>query len=148
MIRHLYFALPAFVITSCNVARENVLASVNTVIGLSVAQNEKNAAYEAKAGYIRNQIYSVPTGKTVENSSGQPVYSPINDADRVPNVVGALVVESGVKELFIGMNVKELFATGTDGVNSAAATAMFVANAETPAHTAETIKAVEQIDDL
>lgn len=140
--------LSLLLLPSCDVARENVLASVDTVIGLSVGQNEKTASYEAKAGYTRSQVYSVPTGKLVENDPNNPNGMISNEADRTPQVVGALVVESGVKELFIGMNVKELFAVGEAGVESKAAAAMFIANAQTPEHSAAASKAIDQIPDL
>jgi hypothetical protein len=130
LLSSLSLSLSLAFLSGCDVARENVLASVDTVIGLSVGQNEKTASYEAKAGYTRSQTYSVPTGKLVVNDPNNPNGMISNEADRTPQVVGALVVESGVKELFIGMNVKELFAVGEAGVASPAAAAMFVAQAQ------------------
>ncbi len=137
--------LVAPILASCTAARENVMANVQSVIGLSIAQNSQTQAYEAKAGYVRSQIYSVPTGKLVENEAGRPLSDIRNKADVVPDVVGALVVESGVDQLFIGMNVKELFAVGPKAVGSSAAIAMFAGNAATPAHTVAAIRAVDSI---
>lgn len=58
-------------LVGCNktVVRENILSTIDTGIGLSLTENRQTQMYELKAGYIRNQFYSIPTGKVVESDN-------------------------------------------------------------------------------
>lgn len=58
----------AMLATACSktVVRENILSSIETGIGLFLAENKQTQMYELKAGYFRSQFYSIPTGKVVE----------------------------------------------------------------------------------
>lgn len=66
----LLFAIAACIVTSlfgCSekLMRENVFASTQTGIGIFLMQNQKTQAYEAKLGYLRNELFFVPTSKTI-----------------------------------------------------------------------------------
>ena len=133
------------------VVRENILSSINTGIGVTVAENPKTELYEVKVGYIRSQFYSVPTGKVVENenkhdgtetttirgttSTTEKVRNDArsNRADLTPQIVSGIRMESGIEQLLIGVNVSESFAVGSIAVMSPAAIAMYVADADSDA---------------
>ncbi|MBI5386182.1 MAG: hypothetical protein HZA90_16040 [Verrucomicrobia bacterium] len=111
--------------TGCKtVARENIISTINTGIGITLSENPRTELYEVKAGFIRDQFYSVPTGKKVEGT-GQS-----NAANWTPEVVSGIRAHSGAEHLFIGMDVAENFAVGAVAVQSEAATAMYIANAK------------------
>ena len=110
------------------VVRENVLASVNTTVGATVMENDQTQLYEARLGFIRHQFYSVPTGKMTDtNVVGTNV---VVRPRAVPQVVSGIRSESGLRQLFLGSDVSENFATGYLGVRSPAAVAMYVSEAE------------------
>lgn len=127
----------------CSVVRENILSSVNTGIGATVAENPQTQLYEAKFGFFRSQFYCIPTSKTIlkENSTNQieivrkdgtvvkgtSEYSPLTDiaADRTPEIVSSIRVQSRAQELFLGVDIAECFAVGPEAVKSPAAVAMY-----------------------
>jgi hypothetical protein len=115
------------------VARENVLSTVNTGVGISLSENPQTELYEVKFGFIRSQFYSVPSGKVVQgdknflNATNQ--FS--NQAQMTPNVVSGIRVQSDLRHLFLGADIVESFALGSDAVKSRAAVAMYISNAET-----------------
>ena len=123
-----YLLVIIALLPACRASRENITASVVNTIGITVAQNETSQFYEAKAGYIRSQFYNIPTGKIIEKGPNGELQSVNAQADVTPEVVSASSVESGVEQLFIGINSKELFAVGQYGVQSPAAVAMFLSN--------------------
>lgn len=61
----------ALLIAACSstVVRENIISTIDTGLGLTVAENKQTQLYELKAGYIRSQFYSIPTGKVVESDN-------------------------------------------------------------------------------
>src|SRR2546422_4074592 len=107
------------------VVRENIISSVNTGIGVSLAENPKTEMYEVKVGYIRSQFYSVPTGKMVEGATN-------NAANLTPELVSGIKMNSDARHLFVGITVAENFAVGKVAVMSPAAVAMYVADAKSP----------------
>lgn len=109
-----------------SIAKQNIISNVNTGIGLTVAQNPQSQLYEVKVGYIRTQFYSIPTGKTFDDD-GKPTSS---HAERAPQLVAGIRMHSGVDNLIVGMDVSENFAVGDIAVRSDAATAMYIANAQ------------------
>jgi len=126
-------AMAVSVVGCKTIARENIISSINTGIGLTVAQNPSTEMYEVKIGYIRNQFYSVPTGKTVEDDSAVTNNLQSNRSNRAqdtPEMVSGIRMESGVKQLLVGLNVSESFAVGATAVMSPAAVAMYIANSE------------------
>jgi hypothetical protein len=123
-----YLLILLALIPACSASRENITASVVNTIGITLAQNETSQMYEAKAGYIRNQFYLIPTGKIIEKGPAGELQTVNAQADVTPEVVSASSVESGVEQLFIGIKSKELFAVGQYGVQSPAAVAMFLSN--------------------
>ena len=127
-MKYTYLLILIFALPACRASRENITASVVNTIGVTVAQNETSQLYEAKAGYIRNQFYLIPTGKIIEKGPAGELQKVIPRPDRTPEVVSASSVESGVEQLFIGIKSKELFAVGKYGVQSPAAVAMFLSN--------------------
>lgn len=123
-----YLLILIAVLPACSASRENITASVVNTIGVTLAQNETSQMYEAKAGYIRNQFYLIPTGKIIEKGPAGDLQAVNALANVTPQVVSASSVESGVEQLFIGIKSKELFAVGKHGVESPAAVAMFLSN--------------------
>ncbi len=138
--------------TGCkSVVRENILSSVNTGIGVTLAENPQTQLYEVKVGYIRSQFYSIPTSKTIlkedsaqdvkiEEKSGRAItgksqYSPLTQvgADKTPELVSGVHVNSSAQHLLLGVDISESFAVGPLAVMSPAAVAMYVAAAKSPA---------------
>lgn len=117
-------ALLALCGCSSTVVRENIISDINTGIGASITENQKTQLYELKLGFIRTQFYSIPTGKKVEGSNQ------VNRADLGPNLVSGIRASSGIKHLFIGMDVSENFAVGDIAVMSPAAVAMYISQAQ------------------
>ncbi len=136
----------SFFVTGCSsIVRENIISSINTGIGATIAENPQTQLYEVKIGYIRSQFYSIPTGKMVlVEDSELPVaidgktlkalskYNPntSNKADLTPELVSGIKVHSGAEHLFLGVDVSENFAVGKEAVNSRAATAMYITEAQ------------------
>lgn len=140
--------------SGCQTAvRENIISTINTGVGVTLAENPQTQLYEVKVGYIRSQFYSIPTSKTVleEDESneitvsrshdgqtntvtGTSRYSPLTEiaADRTPEVVSGIRMESGAQHLFLGVDISESFAVGAKAVNSPAAVAMYIAGARDP----------------
>jgi hypothetical protein len=140
--------------TGCKTAvRENIISTINTGVGVTLAENPQTQLYEAKVGYIRSQFYSIPTSKTVleekepgeitvsrshdgqtNTVTGTSIYSPLTEiaADRTPEVVSGIRMDSGIQHLFLGVDISESFAVGKEAVNSPAAIAMYVAGAKNP----------------
>src|SRR6185503_20188288 len=107
--------LTAFTTGCKTIARENIISSINTGIGITVAENPKTEMYEVKIGYIRSQFYSVPTGKTVEDECGCSTNGTSHHSNRAqdtPEVVSGIRMESGIEQLLVGLKVSESFAVG------------------------------------
>lgn len=139
----MYLLLAGSVVTfsACNktVVRENIVSAIDSGIGLTLAENRQTQMYELKAGYIRSQFYSVPTGKVVEvqdgfqNRSTAGRATQLNNAANItPEIVSGIRSNSGIQDLLLGMNVSESFAVGKDAVKSNAAVAMYIAMAKDP----------------
>ncbi len=135
--------LAALITAGCSstVVRENILSSVETGIGISIAENHQTQLYEVRAGYIRSQFYSIPTGKLVRNTNAASavVSGPgvavtnaqiSNAADVTPTLVSGIRMHTGWESLLLGMDVSENFAVGPVAVMSPAAVAMYVAGAD------------------
>jgi len=132
--------------TGCKtIVRENIISSIDTGVGATIAENKQTQSYELKAGYIRSQFYSIPTGKLVENpgaatntqivtdNQGKPGSGKFSNAANVtPEMVSGIKSHSGLGDLLLGMDVSENFAVGEVAVNSQAAIAMYIANAANP----------------
>lgn len=115
--------------TGCKtIVRENVISTIDTGIGVTLAENPKTELYEAKIGYIRSQFYSVPTGKNVETTGDQTHLS--NTADMTPEIVSGIRMESDARHLLLGVSISESFAVGKVAVMSPAAVAMYVSDAK------------------
>jgi hypothetical protein len=122
--------LLAVALTGCtSVATQNVISSINTGIGISLAENPQTQLYEAKLGYIRSQFYSVPTGKTLCDSSNTNCVAK-NDADKAVTLLAGIRVSSSLQHLFLGADITESFAIGCCAVDSPAAVAMYVSQAK------------------
>lgn len=127
----LIIALPSILlnIIGCStVLRENIISSVETGTGISIHENPTTQLYEIRAGFIRSQFYSIPTGKVVKNKNAEPREpDPVlsNKADITPVVVSGIHSKSDWTNLIFGMDISENFAVGKEAVNSEAAKAMF-----------------------
>jgi hypothetical protein len=112
------------------VARENIISSIETGTGISIKENPTTQLYEIRAGLIRSQFYSIPTGKVVKTEDGQE-HQPsdgktlMNEADKTPQVISSIHIKSDVEHLILGTEVSESFVVGKEAVNSPAAIAMF-----------------------
>jgi hypothetical protein len=139
--------LPAFLLAGCDtIVRENIIASIDTGIGASVAENKQTQMYELKAGYINSQFYSIPTGKVVANEKNAANDMRTNRADITPQVVSGIHVKTSLADVVLGMEVSENFAVGSDAVKSAAASAMYIADAKDPASAKAASDAVQSKD--
>ncbi|HEY3864270.1 MAG TPA: hypothetical protein VGO59_20555 [Verrucomicrobiae bacterium] len=129
--------LPITIVAGCStIIRENIVTSVDTGIGASLAENKQTQMYEMKVGYIRSQFYSVPTGKVVANEGKTAITGEedlrTNAADVTPQLVSGIRMHSGLQDLLLGLDVSENFAVGATAVQSQAAVAMYIATAQSP----------------
>lgn len=130
--------------TGCKtIVRETIISTINTGIGVTVAQNPQTQSYEVKLGYIRSQFYSVPTGKTVEKAEGAPDSQYANAAGTTPQLVSGIKMDSSWKNLFLGVEVSENFAVGDVAVMSPAAVAMYISMAENTNNAEAAARAVQ-----
>ena len=144
--------------TGCKtIVRENIISAIDTGVGATIAENKQTQLYELKAGYIRSQFYSIPTGKIVENSStnnamvtstnGTTTNAQISNAANVtPQLVAGIRSKTSLGDILLGMEISESFAVGDIAVKSAAATAMYIANAKDPATAQAASDAVQGVD--
>jgi hypothetical protein len=158
--------LPAVIILTAGcktIVREDIIVSIDTGVGATIAENKQTQSYELKAGYIRNQFYSIPTGKLVENDNSaaetavvtdpnrRPTHAKISNAANVtPQLVSGIRAHSGLGDLLLGMDVSENFAIGDVAVTSQAAIAMYITTAVTASNAtaaAEAIKAYAALTD-
>jgi hypothetical protein len=138
------------------IVRENIISAIDTGVGATIAENKQTQLYELKAGYIRSQFYSIPTGKLVENCStnnamvtstnGTVTNAQISNAANVtPQLVAGIRSHTGLQDIFLGMDVSENFAVGSVAVNSQAATAMYVASATTDTKASAASQAIQSL---
>jgi hypothetical protein len=138
------------------IVRENIISSIDTGVGATVAENKQTQMYELKAGYIRSQFYSIPTGKLVQNTNsstalvtstnGTVINAQISNAANItPQVVSGIKEHSGLGDLLLGMDVSENFAVGEVAVNSQAAVAMYIASAANTTNAAAAAIAVDSV---
>ena len=157
MIVRIMSLVPLLSFSGCTtVVRENIISNINTGVGVSVTENPQTQLYEIKAGYIRTQFYSVPTGKmilysdksqiqttVVYNADGKTTNQVIvggiridpmtkNAANLTPEVVSGIKMHSGIDNLIVGMDVSENFAVGKTAVMSPAAVAMYTSQSQNP----------------
>lgn len=95
--------------------RGYIVASVQTVIGLDVSENPQTQVPHVRFGYVRNQFYYVPTGKSEGDAPGGP-------ASDTPELVSDLDVDM---KFLDSTRIREKFAIGAVAVGGAPATAMF-----------------------
>jgi hypothetical protein len=133
------------------VVRENIISTINTGVGLSLTENPQTQLYEVRAGYIRSQFYSIPTGKRVDctactatNHTSNCTHS--NEANTTPEIVSGIRMKSGIEHLLVGMEVSESFAVGGTAVMSDAAIAMYIANARNSKQAASAAVAIGGYD--
>ena len=140
-VLNITLAIPVLLIAGCKtVVRENIISTINTGFGVTVAENPETQLYEIKVGYIRSQFYSIPTGKVVENEDedeseccgGDVKDKRSNRADITPEVVSGIRVNGKSGNKLFGGAISENFAVGKEAVNSPAAVAMYVSSAENP----------------
>jgi hypothetical protein len=116
------------------VVRENIISTVNTGMGVTVAENPQTQLYELKAGFIRSQFYSIPTSKTIADADGKTLDKSLisTSPKETPDLVSGIRAASGVQSLVFGMDIAENFAVGPEGVKSKAAVAMYLSQAANP----------------
>jgi len=105
----------AFLLTGCS-ANGYITASVQSVIGLDVSENPQTQVPHVRFGFIRNQLYYVPTGKVVVGGG------PSGSASDTPRLVSDIDVEI---QFLSSTKIREKFAVGYEAVQSPAAKAMF-----------------------
>lgn len=152
-------ALSALLAGGCQrLLRENVLATTQSMIGVTVAQNPGTQMYELKAGFARNEFFLVPTGKTVHYAEGDwkaagdnPPFA--NDADITPEVLGEIQVGGrgkqglGTGEQSGQIEVYQRLAVGKLAVRTPAAIALMSNDPATAASAAKTPIAMEVTPD-
>jgi hypothetical protein len=101
-----------------------ITASVQSVIGLDVSENPQTQVPHIRFGYIRNQLYYIPTGKVVV--SGGPAGSS-GKASETPELVSDIDVDI---TFLSKTKISERFAVGENAVKSNAAQYLFVPSVE------------------
>ena len=130
------------------VVRENIISSIDTGIGATVAENKQTQLYELKAGYIHSQFYSIPTGKLVENEANTNRLNESdhrsNRADITPQLVSGIHAKTSLADVILGIEVSESFAVGSDAVKSTAAIAMYISDAKNTNNAVQAASAVDK----
>jgi len=101
LIRVLSVLCVAMLMVSCGstVVRENIISSIETGIGLTISENKQTQLYEVKAGYIRSQFYSLPTGKVVK--SDQTAFTNESTCRKIGNIpIGILTAHDERVKVF------------------------------------------------
>lgn len=130
--------------------RENVFANTETMLGVQVAQNAKTQMYEARLGFVRHELFLVPTSKRVvygkdgeiapRGSDGSVDAATVrsltsNDAATTPEVLGEIMVDGALPGMGNGGNLRvgvyQRLAVGKEAVSQPAAIALFARDAET-----------------
>lgn len=94
-----------------------ISASVQSVIGLDVSGNPQTQVPHVRFGFVRSQLYYIPTDKV--SVAG----SPSGNAKETPRVVSSIQVDS---QFFQGLKLEEKFAVGDGVADSMAAQALFL----------------------
>lgn len=94
-----------------------ITASVQSVIGLDVSENPQTQVPHVRFGFIRNQLYYVPTGKVVVGQGGTS-----GSASDAPALVSSIKLNSTFAQ---SMAIEERFAIGQAAIGSPAAQALF-----------------------
>lgn len=132
------------------ILRENVLATTQSTIGVSLAQNAQTQMYELKAGFFRNEFFLVPTSKRVVNNADnkdaagttdnhsvvqQLAAIEENDPSSTPEVLAEIQVGGSGKQSFkeqsSNVQVYQRLAVGKVAVQSKAAVALMANDAAT-----------------
>ncbi len=135
---------------STKLLRENVLATTQSAIGLSLAQNAQTQMYELKAGFFRHEFFLVPTSKRVVNDADNKDAAGTtnrdgrldtlkciehNDPSHTPEVLAEIQVggygKQSIKEQGGRVEVYQRLAVGRQAVRSRAAVALMASDAET-----------------
>lgn len=131
----------AAVLTSCGgcsdrLLRENVLATTQSVVGVSVGQHPQTGLYEGTIGYARSELFLVPTSKRVVydelgNEIAVDELAEVSDPSGTPEVVGEIrVIGEGVGGVGgVGAGVYQRLAVGKIAVSSRAAAELMGARA-------------------
>ncbi len=122
-------ALPMPGCSSGKILRENVLASTQSTFGLHIAQNPQTQVHEFKFGYARNELFLVPTDKTItyaeSGSAGKKEKSVSSGATKTANVVGEIQVGGTARGTENGVRMYQRLAVGDIAVRSGAAIALY-----------------------
>lgn len=99
-----------------------ITAAVQSVIGLDVSENPQTQVPHVRFGFIRNQLYYIPTGKTPNSGSGS------GQAGDTPELVSHIDVDI---KFLQETKINEKFAVGPAAVSSGAARIMFAPSTAT-----------------
>ena len=116
------------------VNRENVFANTETGVGIIVGQNAKTQMYELKLGYVRHELFWVPTSKTIgyhsDFDSGEKQLDNI-DASKTPQVLAEIMVDAkipssvgGTTQAITSFGVRQKLAIGAVAVGAPAASVL------------------------
>jgi len=115
------------------VLRETVFANTETLLGITVAQNVKNQMYEVKVGYVRHELFLVPTSKFVKYTKQgdtlleAPEGDSTNDPSKTPEVLGEIMVDGRIPVQggqTVGFGLRQKLAVGPLAVQSPGAIAL------------------------
>lgn len=146
---------PLFAAAGCQrVLRESVVATTQSMIGLSLAQNPASQSYELRAGYGRSEFFLVPTSKYVphegdEETAGAGAHP---DPTGTPEVLAEIRIggeaEPGAGGAPpAGGRISQRLAVGREAVRSGAAAALLAPTpdaAATAARIESTARAAEE----
>ncbi|MEL6328290.1 MAG: hypothetical protein AAFR38_01400 [Planctomycetota bacterium] len=117
------------------ILRENVLATTQSTIGVTIAQNAQTQVYELKAGFARNEFFLVPTNKTIqyaEKGGAKQKESAVfeGSAAETANVLAEIQVGGASKGSNNSVEIYQRLAVGDIAVRSGAAIALYSQNEE------------------
>jgi len=93
-----------------------IIAAIQSVIGLDVSENPQTQVPHIRFGFVRSQLYYIPTGQTPTGSATA------GQASDTPTLVSDIYVDiTPLKHMLI----KERFAVGKEAVESPAARSLF-----------------------
>jgi hypothetical protein len=98
-----------------------ITASVQSVLGLDVSENPQTQVPHIRFGYIRSQMYYLPTGKVRVDGGAS------GSASETPVLVSDIDVDA---QFLQSIKIKERFAVGKEAVSTDAAKYLFLPTVE------------------
>ncbi|MEQ1727518.1 MAG: hypothetical protein ABL982_03980 [Vicinamibacterales bacterium] len=125
-------AFAALSLPSCStLLRENVLATTETSVGVSLGQNHQTGSYELDVGYGRREFFFVPTSKRVHNKGEPGPVTENNDPSQTPEVLAVIGATGQAGDANAKGTIGQALAVGRLAVQSPVAIAVFARDSKT-----------------